>query len=93
MGNCDKYIEIIKDLEKENKELRRKIEMCMNMYGTTCYGFDLGQLVVFAYAVRKAGVDESDLKTFANNMEIAIHLIREEQNEYMKKALEDLVKI
>ena len=44
----------------------------------TLYEYNLEHLVAFAIACRMAGVDEGDLKTFANNLDFAFQIASKE---------------
>ena len=52
------------------------------------FGYPLEYLVAFAEACRRAGVDESDLKTFANNCEFAYATMEEEHRQHINQAIE-----
>lgn len=56
--------------------------------GKTCCGYDVKELIAFAIACRKAGVDEKDLKYFAQNCESAWRLMQEEFEQAIKKTIE-----
>ena len=42
------------------------------------YGYNFEYLVAFAIACRRTGVDEGDLKTFANNLDFAFQTVSDE---------------
>ena len=52
------------------------------------FGYPLEYLVAFAEACRRAGVDESDLKTFANNCEFAYATMEEEHRQHINQVIE-----
>ena len=54
----------------------------------TCCGYDVKELIAFAIACRRAGVDEKDLKCFAQNCESAWKVMQEEFNNAIKETLE-----
>ena len=54
----------------------------------TCYGYDVKELIAFSIACRRAGVDEKDLKCFAQNCESAWKVMQEEFNNAIKETLE-----
>lgn len=51
------------------------------------YGYNLEHLVAFAIACRRAGVDEDDLKTFANNLDFAFQIASEELRRQQMEAV------
>lgn len=51
----------------------------------TIYGYPLKDLFLFAYACRKHGIDENDLRDYVLNLEFAIQMIREEQEEAFQR--------
>ena len=51
------------------------------------YGYDFKQLVAFALACRRAGVNEGDLKTFANNLDFAFQIASEELRRQQMEAV------
>ena len=51
------------------------------------YGYDFKQLVAFALACRRAGVNEDDLKTFANNLDFAFQIASEELRRQQMEAV------
>lgn len=50
-------------------------------------GYDFKQLVAFALACRRAGVNEDDLKTFANNLDFAFQIASEELRRQQMEAV------
>ena len=52
------------------------------------FGYPLEYLVAFAEACRRAGVDERDLKTFANNCEFAYATMKEEHRQHINQVIE-----
>lgn len=50
------------------------------------YGYNLEHLIAFAIACRRAGVDENDLKTFANNLDFAFQIASEELRRQLMEA-------
>ena len=52
------------------------------------FGYPLEYLVAFAEACRRAGVDERDLKTFANNCEFAYATMEEEHRQHINQVIE-----
>ena len=54
----------------------------------TCCGYDVKELIAFAIACRRAGVDEKDMKCFAQNCESAWKVMQEEFNNAIKETLE-----
>lgn len=51
------------------------------------YGYRLEYLIPFATACRRAGVDEDDLKTFANNLDFAFQIASEELRRQQMEAV------
>ena len=58
----------------------------------TCCGYDVKELIAFAIACRRAGVDEKDLKCFAQDCEFAWKVMQEEFNNAIKETLEKMVR-
>lgn len=56
------------------------------------YGFTLDYLVPFAYACRKAGIEDRDLKTFVMNTEWIYEVIRKDYEAQMKEAIAKIFK-
>ena len=52
------------------------------------FGYPLEYLVAFAEACRRAGVDERDLKIFANNCEFAYATMEEEHRQHINQVIE-----
>lgn len=51
------------------------------------YGYNLEHLIAFAVACRRAGVEEDDLKTFANNLDFAFQIASEELRRQQMEAV------
>ena len=56
------------------------------------YGFTLDYLVPFAYACRKAGIENRDLKNFVTNTEWIYELIRKDYEAQLKEAIAKIFK-
>lgn len=56
------------------------------------YGFTLDYLVPFAYACRKAGIENRDLKNFVMNTEWIYEVIRKDYEAQMKEAIAKIFK-
>lgn len=57
----------------------------------TCYGYNTRELLLFAEACRKQGIDERDLKDFMHNVEAIIDLVRQELRESVARAVGDFM--
>lgn len=55
------------------------------------FGYPLEYLVAFAEACRRAGVDEDDLKTFANNCTFAYATMGEEYRRLVNQAMDAMM--
>lgn len=53
----------------------------------TCGGYDIKKLVAFAIACQRAGVNEKDLKEFAQNCEFAWETMEKEFNKTLRETL------
>lgn len=53
----------------------------------TICGFNVRDLVLFASAARKMGIDDNDLAKFARNAEFAYDFVFREHKEAMEKSL------
>ena len=53
------------------------------------YGYPIKDLIAFAIACRKNGVEYEDLKTFAHNVEFGISIARNEMDEALNKVISD----
>lgn len=56
------------------------------------YGFTLNYLVLFAYACRKAGIENRDLKNFVMNTEMIYEVVRKDYEAQMKEAIAKIFK-
>lgn len=55
------------------------------------YGYSLEYLIPFAVACRRAGVEEDDLKTFANNCGFAYETMQNEWKRIMDQAVNAMI--
>ena len=70
--NCEKIIQMLKQPDAEK----------------TCCGYDVNELISFATACRRAGVDEKDLKNFAQDCEFAWKVMQKEICSAIEEAFE-----
>lgn len=56
------------------------------------YGFTLDYLIPFAYACRKAGIENRDLKTFITNADLIYEVVRKDYESQMKEAIAKIFK-
>ena len=75
-----------------NAGLLAAVEILEKMPGTetidTCHGYNIERLVAFGEACRKAGVDEKDLKGFAQNCESSWRAMQREFEYAIREAFE-----
>lgn len=79
-------IEFLKDLERRAGDEQRAEDQA------TCYGYNTRELLLFAEACRKQGIDEKDLKDFMHNIEAIIDLVRQELRESVARAVGDFMR-
>ena len=53
----------------------------------TVYGYPVNELIAFAAACRENGVEEKDLKTFANNVRFAFEIVHAEAEAAFQRAM------
>ena len=96
-GSCINTIEILRRLafnvhgvmdaiDAENCE--KIIQMLRQQEEKTCCGYDVKELITFATACRRAGVDEKDLKTFVQDCELAWRVMQVETSSAIREAFE-----
>lgn len=72
VGWCENHCKIPKAFDMAVNALKKQIPV-----DPALYGYNLEHLIAFALACRRAGVDEDDLKTFANNLDFAFQIASE----------------
>ena len=72
--------EVPEEMYQSQPESKKRQQMLM--------GYPLEYLVVFAEACRRAGVDESNLKTFANNCTFAYATMAEEYRQQINQVID-----
>lgn len=71
---------------REKAEQRDGACTLIDFDDSTIYGYKMKELIAFADACRKNGVDERDMKAFANNCEWALKVISDEQKKLFEEA-------
>ena len=70
---------------REKAEQRDDICTLVDFDDSTIYGYKMKELIAFADACRKYGVDERDMKAFANNVEWSLKIVCEEQRKVFEE--------
>ena len=81
----DNLIGRLKPYDPDDGTEGAKCEFC------TVYGYPIRHLVLFAAACRKNGVEEHDMRFFAQNAEIAFKYVRRDLEESLERAFNDQV--
>lgn len=71
--------------EPEDGIADAKCEFC------TMFGYPVRDLALFAYACRENGVEEQDMRVFANNAEVAYQVVSRDMNKALERAFNDQV--
>lgn len=80
------FEDILDELRSEHFRLEEEINSLQNQL-ITCRGYPVDELIVFADACRRMGVDEADLKFFAQNVKEAYRYVRHEWTRAMENTM------
>jgi hypothetical protein len=80
------------DWFKEAAQYKEKLAKCEEelqrlKMSDSIYGYPVKQLIAFVAACRQNGVEEKDLRTFANNVEFAYHAVEAETMAAFERAV------
>ena len=67
--------------------VKRILDNLPSVQTELCYGYSIKELALFAAVCRKYGIEESDMKKFANNCERALEIVRKEQDEIIRRSI------
>lgn len=91
-STCEHFRIAADDWFKEAGDYKEKLAKCeeeLQRVKTTdsIYGYPVNELIAFATACRRNGVEEKDLKTFANNAEFAYRAVEAETMAAFERAV------
>ena len=91
-ADCEHYRLAADDWFEEACAYKEKLAKCKEELQRvkttdTLYGYPLPTLIAFAAACRENGVEEKDLKTFANNVRFAFEIVHAEAEAAFQRAI------